>query len=259
MTRPPRRWVSALGAAYERLALLVNALGPDDLSLPSYEKGQTIAQMLAHLGTGAATGLAAIEAAASGRPPPRPGELEAIRDVWARRAPEHLASEMLAINKQYIQFLENMADDELAAFRMFLYIRNVDIISVLRPRLGELAIHAWDIQTMSEPAVLVDAEAVDFLVRDLAALPPWFGKPQGRTFRVQVTSENPECHYVIGVSQRVTVMSGKSAGDVDGHLTMPAEALVRLVFARLDPERTPEVKMVGKVALDDVRAIFSGR
>lgn len=258
MTSHPRRWVSALGDAHERLALIVNDLSPDDMNFQSYEKDHTITQLLCHLGAGAETGLAAFRAAARGLPPPSPDVLNAIRKVWANRAPEHVASEVLAADEQYIRFLENMPDDELVALRIFLYIRKVGIVPVVRPRLGELAIHAWDIETVYEPATLVAADAVDLLVRDLAELPPWFGKPQGRNFRVQVTTESPECHFVIDVNERVTVVSGKPAGAVDGHLIMPAEALVRLVFARLDPERTPEVEAVGEVSLDDVRAIFPG-
>jgi uncharacterized protein (TIGR03083 family) len=258
MTHHPRRWVCALRSAHERLLLIVNSFTLDALSLPTYTEGETIAQLLSHLGYGAEMGLADIRAAALGLPVPGRDALEASREAWLNRAPEELASGFVAADERYIRFLESMTDDDLAALRIFLYIREVGLAPIIRARLGELAVHAWDIEVMREPATLVAAEAVELLVRDLAELPPWFGRPQGRKFRAHVTTESPECHYVIDVNKRVIITAGEPAGSVDGHLIMPAEALVRLTFARLDPERCPDTKGFGKVSLGDLCAVFPG-
>src|SRR5437773_1716633 len=46
---------------------------------------------------------------------------------------------------------------------------------------------------------------------------------------------------------------------VTGTLDLPAEALLRLVYGRLDPAHTPPVALAaGVVTLDDLRPVFPG-
>ena len=44
---------------------------------------------------------------------------------------------------------------------------------------------------------------------------------------------------------------------VDGEITLPAEALLRLFYGRLDPEHTPEYAAEG-IDLDRLRPVFPG-
>jgi hypothetical protein len=50
-------------------------------------------------------------------------------------------------------------------------------------------------------------------------------------------------------------------GDSDGTaatVTLPAEALIRLVYGRLDPDHTPAEVSVSGVDLNALRAVFQG-
>ncbi len=44
----------------------------------------------------------------------------------------------------------------------------------------------------------------------------------------------------------------------DGHLTLPAEAFLRLVYGRLDAAHAPAVERSGERGLDDLRTAFPG-
>jgi len=52
---------------------------------------------------------------------------------------------------------------------------------------------------------------------------------------------------------------GPAGATADGQVQLPAEALVRLVYGRLDPGHTPPVEVTGDaVLLDRARAVFPG-
>ena len=44
----------------------------------------------------------------------------------------------------------------------------------------------------------------------------------------------------------------------DGTITLPAEALLRLVYGRLDEAHTPPTTAEGSKTIDDVRPLFHG-
>ena len=52
----------------------------------------------------------------------------------------------------------------------------------------------------------------------------------------------------------VSISPSDQVGDPD--IVLPAEALVRLVYGRLDPDHTPQVR--GTADLDELRRIFPG-
>jgi hypothetical protein len=49
----------------------------------------------------------------------------------------------------------------------------------------------------------------------------------------------------------------EDGGAAAASLVLPAEAFIRLVYGRLDPEHTPELAVVG-IDLDELRRAFPG-
>ena len=70
-----------------------------------------------------------------------------------------------------------------------------------------------------------------------------------------MTTTDPDRQFVLETGEAVTLMP---ADDAEGlpELRLPAEALVRLVYGRLDPAHTPAG--VSGADLDELRQLFPG-
>ena len=81
---------------------------------------------------------------------------------------------------------------------------------------------------------------------------------QGRVRqRVRLRTTAPDGDYLLDVGESVTLSDWAEGSDADGEIRLPAEALVRLFYGRLDPEHTPDYSAEG-IELDRLRAVFPG-
>ena len=252
----PRRWVTALRASQSRLRPLVGSLSPGDLRAPSYDTGWSVAQVLSHLGSQAEIFQTFLDASSSGRQPPGSETFAPIWEAWNERQPEQQAHDCIDANDRFIARLEGLPDDELATpitvFGMHLVVGDL-----ARLRLGEHAVHSWDIAVAFEPSAAVAADAVALLIDGVAALVARAGKPQGKAFDLRVHTTDPNRNFVLTVRDRAELR--RDTGETcDGSLELPAESLLRLAYGRLDAAHTPPVTVTGTVTLDDLRTIFSG-
>jgi hypothetical protein len=71
-----------------------------------------------------------------------------------------------------------------------------------------------------------------------------------------VVTSNPEGHFTLETGDSVK-LEAFEPDDYEAELELPAEALLRLVYGRLDPAHTPPLKTRG-VDLDELRAVFPG-
>lgn len=124
-------------------------------------------------------------------------------------------------------------------------------------RLSEHAMHAWDIEVSLDPSSRLSPDAVDALMGLVSTFAARIGKPQGRSFQLRVRTSNPESDLSLTVGDDLKLMPW-DGGTADGELQVPAEAFLRLVYGRLDPDHTPELELRGDVTLDDLRAVFPG-
>jgi hypothetical protein len=80
---------------------------------------------------------------------------------------------------------------------------------------------------------------------------------------VRITTTDPARDYLLSAAESVSVTDWPGAlseADADAvpHVTMPAEALLRLAYGRLDPEHTPASVSGDADTLDKLRAMFPG-
>jgi hypothetical protein len=135
-------------------------------------------------------------------------------------------------------------------------------------RLSEHAVHAWDLAVMLDPSATVLGDAVALLVDVLPMRVARLGTAATDPIRLAVTTQHPKRHLVLdtggvslepspGQSNGVAAGRGEAASDPTGgaSIELDAEALLRLVYGRLDPAHTPPLQLEG-VALDDLRAVF---
>jgi hypothetical protein len=124
--------------------------------------------------------------------------------------------------------------------------------------LSEHAIHSWDVAAALDPASRVAPEAVDLIVDTLGPLAARSGKPDGTKLRLHVSTSGPRRDFTLESGETVTLAPAAAGEGTElPQLQLPAEALVRLVYGRLDPAHTPPVETRG-VDLDELRRMFPG-
>jgi uncharacterized protein (TIGR03083 family) len=250
---------AALGDSHQRLAASVGGLTPQQVTAPSYADEWSIAQVLSHLGSGAEIFEMILDAGLAGGPPPGMADFQAVWSRWDAEAPADQASGALAADAQFLDRLGGLTEAERDRWRMELFGAEQDLGDVASMRLGEHALHTWDVTVTFDPETVVPASTAALLVDRLDALVARVGKPDGRALRVQVVTDEPDRRFFLETGPdgaRLTPTRADAAAH-DATLRLPAEALVRLVYGRLDPDHTPTIEQRG-VDLDTLRAVFPG-
>ena len=257
MVSDPRSWIAALRGSQTRLRVLVGSLAPDDLVTASYAHEWTVAQVLSHLGSQAEIFQLFLDAALSGRQPPGNEVFAPVWDAWNQRRPDEQARDCLEFNDAFIARIDALSDDTLRA-PITVFGMDVTVGDLARMRVSEHAVHSWDVAVVFNPAAQVAPDAVTLMIDTLTQLVAWAGKPQGRAFALRIHTSAPERDFALAVHDRVELQpfSGQA---VTGSLDLPAEALLRLVYGRLDAEHAPPVELASDdVTLDDLRQVFAG-
>lgn len=262
MTSDPRALIGILRNSHNRLAALVQPLGPDELRAQSYDTDWTIAQVLSHLGSGAEIANLGLPAALSGNTQLDRATYPPIWDAWNNRTPEAQAADCLTWDEQHVSRLEQLTGEQLAAIRLELFGRTLDAAGLVRMRLSEHAMHTWDVAVAIDPATTVLPEAVLEILEQISGLLSFVAKPAGDSFRVRVHTTSPDGDYLLDVGEPVGLSpwvdgTGLASTEVDGVLELPAEAFLRLLYGRLDPAHTPAYTAEG-IDLDRLRAVFPG-
>jgi uncharacterized protein (TIGR03083 family) len=262
VTSDPRALIGILRNSHNRLAALVQPLGPDQLRAQSYDTDWTIAQVLSHLGSGAEIATRNMSAALGGNGQLDRGSFQPIWDAWNNRTPEAQAADCLTWDEQHVSRLEQLTDEQLAGIRLDMFGRQLDAAGLIRLRLAEHAVHTWDVAVAGDPAATVLPEAVPEALAQISQLLSFVAKPAGDSFRVRVRTTGPDGDYLLDVRDPVTLSPWVDGADadstaVDGVLELPAEALLRLLYGRLDPAHTPAYTAEG-IDLDRLRAVFPG-
>ena len=251
-------WVRAARASHDRLSGIVGTLDAAGLRRQSYDTEWSIAQVLSHLGSGAEIFLLNLEAGLTGGDPPAQEAFAAIWDVWNARSPEDQASRSIAVNEALVSRVESLGPGELAAFRVSMFGMNLDITGVLRMRLSEHAVHTWDVAVVLDPAARVSQDAVGLLIDGIPQMMAWMSKKAADPAVIAVTTTDPAREYTLDTGG-VSLTPGLPASAAPGSLELPAEALLRLVYGRLDESAVAsgEVRAAG-VDLAGLRPVFPG-
>jgi hypothetical protein len=220
--------------------------------------------VLSHLGSGAEIALLMLPGALGTGEPVGPDAFQPVWDVWNAKTPDAQASDAIESDERHVATLEGLTDAELAAARLDFFGMQLDAVGIVRLRLGEHVMHTWDLAVMQDPGATVQADAVGLLVDNVTQLlVPRVGKPLPEPFAVRITTTHPARDYLLTSGESVSVTDwpgdlSEADADAVAHVTMPAEALLRLAYGRLDPEHTPVSVSGDQDTLDQLRAIFPG-
>lgn len=262
MDTDPRALIAALRRSHERLASLASFLAPEYLTRQSYDREWTIAQVFSHLGSGAEIGLLTLGAALAGGGIDQE-KFPQVWDAWNAKSPQQQAADCLATDDAHISRLEQLSDAELAGLKVNFVGMDLDAAGLLRLRLSEHTVHTWDIAVAIDPVAVLAPGAVELLAGLVVQFAGRIGRPPAEPFRARLRGSIPGTDLLVAAGDSVAISpwptEGAADGPVDGEIALPAEALIRLFYGRLDPAHTPPVQLTGDAGLlDKLRAVFPG-
>jgi uncharacterized protein (TIGR03083 family) len=242
-------------ASVDRLHTLVSGLDDEQLVSPSYCDEWSIAQVLSHLGSGAVISRRSLQDALAGTSTPEDFN-QSVWDEWNAKTPRAQADDALAADEALTQALEAVSEGERAGLTFSMGPMSLGFDDMFGLRLNEHAFHTWDIAVTLDDAAVVPADAAAVVVDNLSLVARFSGRPEGEQRSVAVHTTDPERDIVLHLSaDGVELAPGEPGQSPD--LELPAEALSRLVYGRLDADHTPSV--TGDSALlATLRAVFPG-
>ncbi len=260
MEPSPAPWIGALRHSHDTLQAQVEPLDPSQLEQRSYASEWSIAQVLSHLGSQAEIFGLFLDAGLSGQDPPGPDVFRPIWDTWNAKSPQAQAADALRADQATVERFESLDADEQARLRLHLFGMELGTAGLARMRVSEHAIHTWDVLVALDPAATVAPDAVVLLIDTLDQLVARSAKPDGKQRKVRVTTTDPERTFILETGDAVTLVAADGEAPPElglSELRLPAEAFVRLLYGRLDPDHTPPAESTG-VDLEELRPIFPG-
>lgn len=256
MELSPDPWIGALRNSHDLLRAHVQPMDATAVQGPSYASEWSIAQVLSHLGSGAEIFGLFLESGLRGEDPPGQDSFGPIWRRWNERSPQAQAADGLAADEKLLTQIESLDAAQRVSLRLNLFGMDIDLTGLVGMRLNEHAVHSWDVIVPGDPAATLAADATTLMIDSLGQIAAWAGKPQGTPLAVTVLTTGPDRALALRSGDAVSVQPGRAA-DGGPELRLPAEALIRLIYGRLDPAHTPPVQADG-VDLDELRATFPG-
>jgi uncharacterized protein (TIGR03083 family) len=260
MEQDPHVWITTLRNSHERLASAVKPLSPEQLRGPSYCTEWNVAQVLSHLGSGAEIALTGLPGALGQGEPVDRAAFQPVWDTWNAKSPDDQAADAVVSDDNYVTALEQLSDDDLARISLQFFGMNLDSVGLIRLRLGEHAIHSWDVAVMGDPAATVFPDAVALLIDNVPQfLAPRLGRAPDVPFRIRIRTTGPDRDYLLVAADPVSMTEWPGdGGGADSEVSLPSEALLRLAYGRLDPAHTPAEVVADPGDLDRLRRMFPG-
>jgi len=248
--------IDALRQSQDRFAAVLQPLSDGAVRDRSYDDEWSIADVASHLGSQAEIFGLFLAAGLEKSDPPARDDFLTIWDRWNAKDPTLQVSDSIAANEELVSRLEGVSGADRDRFTVDMFGGTRDLEGLTAMRLGEHAVHTWDIAVALDPAATVDPVAVAQLIDSVPGTAAFSGKAVAGADPVIVATTDPARVYRVTLDPEVSLhaLDGVAAPD----LTMPAEALLRLVYGRLDPAHTPSSVTGDTTRLADLRKAFPG-
>jgi uncharacterized protein (TIGR03083 family) len=263
-------WIRALRASVDRFTSLLTPLDGTAIRARSYDTDWSIAQVASHLGSQAEIFGLFLEAGLTGGELPGSEQFQAIWSRWDSSSPEQQVARSLETNEAFMSRVEGLSYEQRDAFHANLFGNRSDLAGFLASRLSEHAVHTWDMAVALDQAAMVSGDAVTLLTDTTLTRTAGRGtKPTDPPLVIAVSTTEPDRSFVLTTGPQVSLVladddSREGAGGAtsptasDYSLTIPAEALLRLVFGRLDADHSPSVPADQEELLARLRKVFLG-
>jgi hypothetical protein len=168
----------------------------------------------------------------------------------------------MLVEEEFVRTVEGLDAGAFHVLQRDLGDFEVDPNQALRLRVSEQAMHSWDVLVMFDDDAALPEAGVPGLLDVLPLTLRWATEPHDDVLRVRVRTTEPERDYLLelepGSTRLTSVDDTTDTSGADSELMLPAEALLRLAYGRLDPRHTPPYKATDDTLLERLRAIFRG-
>ncbi len=243
-----------LRRSVNHLADVASRLSPEDYGARAYPSEWSIADTFSHLGSGAVIGRRRFEDQVAGRDSD-PSFNQTVWDSWNAKDRSAQVDDALASDASLMEVLESSSEDERQSFHFAMGPFSFDFGGFVGLRLGEHVLHTWDIEVTLDPSVTLSNEAANAILDRVQFVVQRTGTSLGEQKQLRLRTFEPQRDWTLVVDlDSVDLISATHGESVD--LEVSAEALVRLIYGRLDFEHCP-AKLDGPV-LDALRQTFPG-
>jgi uncharacterized protein (TIGR03083 family) len=243
-----------LRSSVNRLTGLVEVLDDEALSHRAYPADWTIADVIAHLGSGAVISQRRMDDTLAVADTPEDFN-QGVWDQWNAKSARAKAADGLAAINSFTSRLESVSDQDRARFRLAMGPMEVGWNAFVSLRLNESLLHEWDVAVVRDTALPLADDGTAVVIDNLELIARFSAEPIGEPRTVTIATTDPIRRFAVTVdSGGVTLFAAESEPD----LLMPAESLIRLVYGRLDPDHTPATVTGDAAALEQLRTVFTG-
>ena len=250
MTKP----LAVLRDSVEHLRSIIDNVDVLVPETPAYPSEWTIADTMSHIGSGAVIFTQRFNDIVEKRESD-PNFNQSVWDTWNAKAPADQVKDALVANDALLVALEALPDDKRAEFHTVMGPFNLDFDGFVGMRLGEQALHTWDVEVVLDPTATLSSDVASVILENLARVVGFSGKANGEVKDVSVRTINPSREFmIVFAGDSVSLVTGSSTDEID--VELPAESFVRLVYGRLDQENSPAG--TDNQVLDSLRVAFPG-
>ena len=248
--------LGALRNSVDRLRELVRPLTDDALIEHAYPSAWSIADVLSHIGSSAVIFERRLDDSLAGRETP-PEFAEGVWAEWDHKSPRAKADDGVAADGAFMARLEALGGDDRERVSIAFGPVTFGWDELVRARLNEHLLHEWDVAVALEPTATPAPEGVALVIDNLDLIGRYTAQPVAPERTITIATSEPDRAFSVTVETKTVDFSTLDSLS-DPTLTMPAEAFIRLVYGRLDPEHTPPSVAGDQLALDQLREVFPG-
>lgn len=246
--------LDALEHSVNHLRSTVEVMTEDQYVASAHPTEWTVAHVMSHLGSAAIISKRGIDDSLAGRETP-PDFNQSVWDVWNAKTPHAQVTDSLDADRALLERMQGLTPDERERFHRNLGPMRLNFDQSVRLRLGEHALHTWDIEEAFDPSVTLQPEAVPFLFDNLKIILRFAAKPTEQVYTLHIKTTEPQRDFELsqdGDSVTLNEVEGMRVVDLE----LPAEAFIRLTYGRLDEKHTPAG--LDTTHLNELRRVFPG-
>ena len=254
MTAAAHTLIDLYRRLHDEFAARVTSLSSADLKAQSYCTDWTIAQVLSHLGSGAVIGLGVLNSVVAGDDLPGQEANVVVWDDWNAKSPQAQAADFITADENLVAAWEKLDDAAIDAIHIERFGMQLDGPALVLMRISEFVLHAWDVEVTFDDDATLDAEAVPWLLGRVPMMAARIAHPDAGGLagaQLVIATVDPAATYELDLGGPVT-MTAVADPKAPADAQLPAEALIRLSYGRLDPDHTP----AAAVLPDGLRKVF---